>query len=68
MITAVGVPVEEALSDIEMNARIAVIHLERDGGEEWINSLEEGWRTQSVDQWVDWLTMSSPEDEAPNND
>ena len=31
VITAVGVPVEEALSDIGMNARRAVIRLECDG-------------------------------------
>ena len=30
VVTAVGVPVEEALSDIGMNARRAVIHLECD--------------------------------------
>ena len=33
LITAVCVPVEEALSDIGMNARRAVIHLEYDGEE-----------------------------------
>ena len=42
VITAVGVPVEKVLSDIGMNPRRAVICLECDDEEEWINSLEEG--------------------------
>ena len=42
-----------------------MIHLEYDGDEEWINSLEEGWRTQSMDQWVEWLTRPASEDELP---
>ena len=51
-----------------MNARRAVIHLECYGKEEYINSLEEVWRTQSVDQWLEWLTRPAPEDEVPNID
>ena len=53
VVTAVGVPVEELLSDIVMNARIAVINLECDCEEAWIKPLEEGWQTQSVDQWME---------------
>ena len=49
MITYVGVPLEEALSYIGINARRAEIHLECDGEEEWIKSIEEGWRTQTVE-------------------
>ena len=51
-----------------MDARIAVIHLECDYEEYWLNPLEEGWITQSVDQWSEWLTRPDPEDEAPKID
>ena len=40
VITAMGVPAEEALSDIGMNSRRAVIYLKCDGEEECIKSLE----------------------------
>ena len=40
VITAVDVPVDWVLSDIGMNSRRAVVRLECDGDEEWINSLE----------------------------
>ena len=63
-----GVPVEESLSVILMNYRRVVIKLEYDFDEVWINSVGEGWRTQSVYQWVEWLTITSPEDELPNID
>ena len=36
VVTAVGVPVEEALSDIVMNARREVTHLECDFEEDWL--------------------------------
>ena len=49
-IMTVGVPVEEALSDIVMNARRAMIHLKCDFEEEWIKLPEEGRITQSVYQ------------------
>ena len=39
----IGVPVEEVLVYVGMNARRAVINLECDFGETWIKSLEEGW-------------------------
>ena len=60
VVTAVDLLVEEALADIGMNSRRAVIHLECDCEEDWLKSLEEGWRTQSVSQWVEWLTSPSP--------
>ena len=43
MVTAVGITVEEALSNIGMNDRREVINLEFDCEEDWINSLEEVW-------------------------
>ena len=51
-----------------MNSKRAVIHLEVDCEEYWLKSIEEGWRTQSVDQWVEWLTSPDPEYEVPNVD
>ena len=66
VIMALGVPVEEALSDIGKNSRIAAIHLECDGEEEWIKSLKEGCRTQSVEQLVEWLASPAPLYKAPN--
>ena len=63
-----GEPVEEVLSDIGMNYKIEVIHLECDCEEDWLKSLEEVWRNQTVDQWVEWLTRPAPEDEVPNMD
>ena len=56
MITAVGVPVEESFDDIGMKAINGVIHMECDGEAYWVNSLGEVWSTQSVDQWVYWIT------------
>ena len=50
VVTAMGVPVEEALSGILMNDSKVVIHLECDGKKEFLKSLEEGCRTHSVDQ------------------
>ena len=55
-----GITVEEAMSDIGMNDRRAVINLECDFEEECIKSLEEGWTTQSVEQWLEWLTRPAP--------
>ena len=68
VVTVVGVSTEEALADIGMNSRRAVIHLEYGCEEDWLNPLEEGWRNQSVYQWVEWLTRPAPEDEVPNID
>ena len=68
MVTAAGVPAEEALSDIGMNDRRAMIHLERDDEEEWIKSLEEIRITHSVDQWAECLTRPYQEYEVPNID
>ena len=45
-----------------------MIHLEFDCDEDWLNSTEEGWRNQSVDQWVEWITRPAPEDEVPTID
>ena len=41
VLTTVSVPVEEALSGIDMNARRVLIHLECNSEEGWIKSLEE---------------------------
>ena len=68
VVTAVGVPVQEELSYIGMNSKREVIHLEFYCDKDWLNSLEEGWRTQSVDQWLEWITRPYPEDEVPNID
>ena len=68
MVIAVGALVEKALADIGMNASRAVIRLECGFEEEWLNLLEEGWRTQIVEQGVEWLTRPDPEDEVPNID
>ena len=68
VVTAVGVSAEEALFYIGMNTRSMLIRLECDCGEYWLKSLEEIWKIQSVNQWVDWLTRIDPEDEVPNID
>ena len=68
VVIAVFVPLEEALADIGINSRRAVIHLECYCEEYWLKSLEESWQNQSVDQWVEWLTSPSLEDEIPNID
>ena len=62
VVTTLGVPVGEALSDIIINFKRAVIHLECDCEKDWLKSLEEGWRNQSADQWVEWLTRPALED------
>ena len=41
VVTAVVILVEEAFSDIGMNSRRAVIHLEFDFDKYWLKSLEE---------------------------
>ena len=56
VIAMVGIPVEEALADIGMKTRILVIHMECGGEASWVKSLGELWPTQSVNQWVNWLT------------
>ena len=60
VVTAVGVPVDEALEDIVRNARREVINLECDCEEDWLNPLEEGWLIQSMDQWVECLNRPDP--------
>ena len=62
VVIVVGVRVADFLYGIIMNARIAVICLKFNCEEDWKNSLEEGWRFQSVDQWVKWITSPYPED------
>ena len=42
--------------------------MECDGEASWVNSLGEVWPTQSVDQWVDWLTNPSSGKEVPKID
>ena len=39
-----------------------------DGEASWVRTLGEVWPTQSVDQWVDWLTDLSSGKELPNID
>ena len=56
VITTVGIPVEEALADIGTKTINVVIHMKCDVEESWVKLLGEVWPTQSVDQWVDWLT------------
>ena len=68
VITTVGVPVEEALDDIGMKAINVVINMECDGEAYWVKSLGELWTTQSVDQWVVWITNPSSVEEVPNTD
>ena len=62
----VGIPVEEALADIVMNYRNAVIHMECDEKASWVRSLGELWPTQSMYQWLDWLTNPPSRKEVPN--
>ena len=57
---------EEDLDDIGMKTRNVVIHMECDGEASWVKSLGEVWPTQSLDQWVDWLTNPSSREEVPN--
>ena len=45
----VGIPAEEAFSDIEMKTRNVVIHMECGGETSWVKFLGEVWPTQSVD-------------------
>ena len=56
VITTVGIPVEEDLSDIGMKTINVVIHMECYGEASWVKLLVEVCLTQTVDQWVDWLT------------
>ena len=42
--------------------------MECDGEASWEKSLGELWPTQSVDQWVDWLTNPSSGEELHNID
>ena len=59
---------EDALADIGKKTRNVVISMEFDGEESWLKSLGEVCPTYSVDQWVDWLTNPSSEEEVPNID
>ena len=59
VISTVGILVEEALASIRIRTRNVVIHMECDGEASWVKPLGEIWTTQSVDQWVDWLTSPS---------
>ena len=60
------VPVEEALSDIGMKAINVEIHMDCDGEASWLELLGEVQPTQSVYQWVGWLTNPSSGEEVPN--
>ena len=66
MITAVGIPVEEALNDIRMKSRSMVICVDCAGEASWVKFLGEVWTTKSVDQWLDWITNPSSVEEVPN--
>ena len=59
---------EEDLDDIGIKTRNVVIHMECYGESSWVNSLGEVWPTQSVDQWVDYLTNLPSGEEVPNID
>ena len=56
------------MADIGMKTRNVVIHMECDGDSSWVKSLGEVWPTQSVDQWVEWLTNTSSGEEVPKID
>ena len=56
VITTVGVPVEGDLSHIVMKSINVVIHLEFGGKAYWVMSSVELLQTQSLYQWVDFLT------------
>ena len=56
MITNVGVPAEEDLFDIVMRSRKMVIHMECYVKAYWVMYIGGVWPTQSVDQWLNWLT------------
>ena len=65
VINAVRVPVDEGLDDIGIKTINVVIHMECDGDSSWLKFLVEVRPTQSVDQWMDWLTKSSSREEVP---
>ena len=66
VITMVGVPAKKDLADIGMKSRNVVIYMEWDGEATWVKLLGEVRPTQSVDQWVDWITNPSSVEEVPN--
>ena len=66
VITMLGVPAKKDLSDIGMKSRNVVIHMEWDVEETWVKLLGEVRPTQSVDQWVDWLTNPNSGYEVPS--
>ena len=45
-----------------------VINMECDGKASWVRSLVEVCQTQSVDQWVDWITKPPSGEEVTNID
>ena len=50
--TTVGVPVGEALTDVGMNSRKVLMHMECGRKGSWVKVLREVCPTQSVDQWI----------------
>ena len=54
------------MAGIGMKSRKVVIHMEFDGEASWVKFQVEVWTTQSVDQWVYWLTNPSSGEEVPN--
>ena len=52
VVMAVGVWVEEALSDIGMNYRKLVVNMECYFKAHWIRSPGQLWKNQSIYQWV----------------
>ena len=68
VITTVGVPVEKHLADIIIKSVNVVINMKCNGMASWVSSLGEVWPTQSVDQWVYWITNPPSREDVPNID
>ena len=66
VVIEVVVPVDQDLENIGMHIRKMLVHMEFNYNIPWIRSLKELWTTQSVDQWVDWITIPSPVQQVPN--
>ena len=66
VVIEVVVPVDQDLENIGMHIRKMLVHMEFNYNIPWIRSLKELWTTQSVDQWVDWITSPSQGEQDPN--
>ena len=67
-IIKVGVPLEKDLVGNGMKSRNLVIHMECDGEASWVLSLKILCPTQSLDQWVGWITYPPLVEEILNID